>query len=163
MQKKFMHLLWAIINSVGILSVSIALLFLSVLLVGKIEDGQVVSFFLGVLASIIATLILRISEKYANSLAASSVISNKIELMLLYIEEHIVTDKYDSKNCFYQLWRYYMEICEVSVGLTYKKDFKNVSCAISGLLKAIKEGKSSKEICTQKDSLAQLKETIQFL
>lgn len=155
-QRRCFHLCCAIKKSLTILFVSIALIILSLCLVLKIEENEVTSFFIGVIASIIATLVFRISDKYEKSISTCVAISSDIEKIVVYLEKS-VTQNYNYEECWSTLWLFYLSICDKSVNLTYEADFYDVSSIISKLIQQVKSNADKITLYKTKEELVNKK------
>lgn len=97
-------------------------------------DNQVVSFLVGVAASIIATLFLKVSDKYTEDRLAASKILKQVTSFVSYVDEKS-TDGFDYQRGKTELQRRYIDICELSTHLSYKKDFNALSIALGKIVR----------------------------
>ncbi len=142
MLKRVLHFLCAIKSSALILIVSVILISMSVFFIVLTDNSQVVSFFVGIVASVIATLVLKIVDKYEKSIATCCAISMEIERILIFYEENICGQAYDSKKCSSNLYQFYISICSKSIDITYLCDFLKISNTINNMIKLVKENKN---------------------
>ena len=147
-QKRALHFWGAIWRSLvsllvgGLLSVAIVFVPHAISLAGY--DDQVAALLVGVIASIFSALVLRVGDKYNESLAAAETIGSQVELFISYVEKS--TDKGDALA--FQLWPRSMSICDSANKLTYKKDFGLVSKNLSNLCEAVTQGENPDMIGT---------------
>lgn len=161
-KRKFLHLLFAIRKSVGILSLAILLVVISYVLISTNDQNEIVSFAVGITASVIATLVFKISDKYEKSISACVDISNTIEEMVLYLERMVTRGCANYEYCS-TLWLYYSSICRKSANLTYEDEFNEVTVIINDLIKLVKENADLKMLYDAKEKLVSAKRLFQFV
>ncbi len=161
-KRKFLHLLFAVRKSLLILSFSVLLIVISYVMIISYDQNEVVSFAVGIIASVIATLVFKISDKYEKSISACTDIANAIEEMVLYLERMVTRGCANYEYCS-TLWLYYSSICRKSANLTYEEEFNRVSIIINDLIKLVKENADIKEIYEAKEKLVDAKRLFQFV
>lgn len=116
------------------------------------DTDQAVSFLAGIAASIIATLVFRVSERYLSSCHAYSKILSQANNIITYIDT-------DMKSAIgaeihkFKLWEMYIDICERSRSLSYKKDYLVIVKAIYNLVDIVFHDCGSKSIEKAKEQL----------
>lgn len=125
------------------------------------KQNEIVTFAVGIIASVLATLVFKISDKYEKSILACTDIANTIEEMVLYLER-AVTRGCANYEYVSTLWLYYSSICGKSINLTYEEEFNKVSVIISELINLVKKNASIQEIYEAKEKLVEAKKMLQF-
>lgn len=97
-------------------------------------DDRVVSFLIGIVASIIATLFLKASDKYSEDCATMSKILKQVNSFVDYIDEKS-EDGFDYKKCRAELQQRYIDICEMSGPLSYREDYNALSIALARIVR----------------------------
>lgn len=123
------------------------------------SDSQILAFSLGVVASIVASVILSVSDTYMRSCLSWGRVLSHVEQILLFIDENITDDSYQAEECKYQLWELYIPMCQESVHLTYKTGFSSISKAIDEIIRKVGSGCSFASITEAKQQLVELKKT----
>lgn len=158
LRKRLLHLLFAVRDSFSSLALGLLLLFIVVIglrAVPTLNEVQEISFLLGIIASIIATLILKVSERYSSSCSAVSTILGEVERIATYIETVVVSDPLPDIHKF-QLWQMYMDICQKSESLSYKKGFSDVSIAVSNAVEVVYHGGDNESLIMAVKKLREL-------
>lgn len=146
LMKRFFHFLYAVRDSFSSLVGGLFLLLVAVVglrAIPTLNSSQEISLLLGVIASIVATLILRVSERYSDSCSAMSAILGGVDDIATYIETVAINSPHFDIHKF-KLWQMYVDICEKSQKLTYEKDFFEISKEVSGVVDAV-YGRADKE------------------
>lgn len=101
-------------------------------------SNEIISFFVGILASVIASIVLNITTKYTRSCSTYMWILAQVEVFVSYVE---TTYKIESNNNQYifKLWRIVFDLRERAKELTYTEDFDILSKCFSGIIKAANE------------------------
>lgn len=133
--KKINHFLCSIKRSVPSLIIGTVLIIVVLLLLAKADnDSLSLSFVVGIIASVVATLLLRITETYSKSIEAFSAVLFRTSLLISFFEENINADNYYDQKFRERLLNHYFDICEKYESITYKKDYNKISKAIKGLI-----------------------------
>lgn len=161
LNKKALHLIASFKSAWFSITIGFVLsIFLVLYLFGHDGNSQILAFFVGVIASIVATIVLRVSDKYTSSCLAYSKISFYVEELILFVEKNIKDNSYNVDECKFNLWRYYMLICEESMRLTYDKDFNLISIAVNDIISSINNNNDIDVIIEEKDKLIKQKNSI---
>lgn len=139
--KRICHLLYSIKNSVVsivfgtllIVSVAIAYFFIDFL-----SESQFYSFISGIVASVVATLVLRIADCYQNSVRAHTKLLSIANRFDLYFDLVIENYSLECESKRFQLWLYYNELCGESLNLVYKKDYYVLSKVLYDMVDSFK-------------------------
>lgn len=138
LHKKLLHLVASFKCAWISLTIGLVLIiFLILFLLKHDSNSQILAFFVGVIASIVATIVLRVSDKYTSSCLAYAKIFFYAEEIILFIDNNIKNNSYSVDECKFNLWQYYMLMCEESARLTYDKDFSLISVAVSNIISSI--------------------------
>lgn len=137
--RKKKHLIGAITHSFAGLLTSFVLIGVGSLALLYIPSSDIVSLFIGIIGSVIASIIYSIADKYSKSCSSFIWILNQIEIILAYINEIICDNFSNKKQCKFELWRFYVELCEKSYELTYEEDFIKLSYALNNIIKIVNQ------------------------
>lgn len=161
--KRMKHFIGAITGSYVSIITGFALM-LGALLILHVSpfqnDEQTLAFFVGIIASIIATLVIKISDRYFESISANSRIIKQVNLFITFIEN--TQDKKDSEFRF-ELWKDYICMCDTSAKLLYKEDFYQISKAASDVIEAIYTNQSDQYVKNEIQTLAVARNDAQML
>ena len=117
-------------------------LFIGCLLCLACFNNSVVSFLVGIMASVIASIIYNIANKYYKSCSAYMWILDQTEILITYIEN---AQKNDLNPVSYRftLWRMIVDIRAKSRELTYEEDFNILSMGFSSIISSMYTNKPS--------------------
>ena len=136
---KTCHFAGAVIHSASGLLTGLILIVIGYLALLYIPTTEVVSLFVGIIGSIVASIIYGIADKYSKSCSSFIWILDQIEVIIAYIDEVICDNVPNKRQCKFELWRFYIELCEKSYGLTYVEDFKMLSSALNQIIKIVNQ------------------------
>lgn len=140
LRKRSLHFFGAVIYSAVGICVGVVLVVIGYLATVGIpvgDDNQVVSLFLGIVGSVVASIIYSISDKYIKSCNVFSRILNQVGIFIKSVECILDNDSLNNDKSKFELWCLYNSIREKSCELTYRNDFEGLSekmDAIIGLL-----------------------------
>lgn len=126
-KKSFLHFIYAIKQSlISLTIISFSIIFI-VICNNIIVNNNISSFLIGVTASLIATLICQIHDKYKNSCTTCNRLFNESQKVIDYLESTISDNNtFLSKDKILNiLWTYYLNLSSLSFQLTYIKDYDN--------------------------------------
>lgn len=162
-KRKIQFFYYAIVESYRTIIVSVVLI-LCVYLMFRIShscsNDQRSALLIGIVASVIATLLLRIFDKYSESCYAFERILTKTELLITYIDTKVST-LLDVDNNRFELWHQYVDICGEASRLTYKEDFYFLSGAISNVVEAVYGKKKIEDIKKANEDLIHTRDKYQ--
>ncbi len=115
-----------------IIAVAIGLVFVLLLQCWPSVNSNTVSFLVGIIASIIASIIYNISSKYGKSCSAYMWILDQTEVLATYIEK--INTSSDVNSCRYKIWCDIVTIRDRARELTYTADFDVLSSAFSNAI-----------------------------
>lgn len=99
-------------------------------------SNLVLSIFVGIIASIVASIVYSVSDRYFDSCTSYLWIIDQIKTIKLFLDKPNPNELFNRESWF-ELWRYYIAICEESRNLTYQNDFKKLNSSICDIFKAI--------------------------
>lgn len=135
---KSCHLFGAIKGSiVAIIVVAILMGCCLLLIFAPIKcNSEVVSFFIGILASVIASIVLTVAEKYSRSCSTYMWILAQAEVFVSYVDTTYENILSDNKRYQFELWRFVVDLRERAKELTYTEDFDTLSVWFSKIIEA---------------------------
>lgn len=136
---KIHHFVGAITHSAFGLFTGLILVVIGYLALSYVPTSEVVSLFVGTIGSIVASIIYSVADKYSRSCSSFGWILDQIEVILAYIDEVICDESSNNRQCKFELWRFYIELCEKSYDLTYGKDFETISTALVRIIKVVNQ------------------------
>lgn len=161
--KKLQHFLSALkCSAIGLITIVILVLFCCLLFIYvPIEnDSQIVPFFVGIIASIIASIVLNISSKYGKSCSRYMWILDQTEIFVSYIEAtYKDMPNINQYRYRFELWHFVTNLREKASDLTYTKDFDALSRELSEVIKAT-NGKDNNPIREALDGLINTKKLL---
>lgn len=102
------------------------------------SENQMEGFFVGIVASIISTLVLKISDQYAESGRARVQILHKVRELITYIDTEILDgNKCGLKEHRFILWKFYSELAERAAQLACEDNFDSISIAVNDIVKSV--------------------------
>lgn len=134
-----LDLLFSIIYSTGSITVAFVII-CSVLIIANIininpnDMSLMLSIIIGIISSVVATLLMQFINKFDNSRKTFKEILNQTRILLMDIGETPLEDLYQKKNIFSSK---YLDICVLSSSLCYKKEFIKISNSLYELIKII--------------------------
>lgn len=118
------------------------------------RNTQITAFFVGIIASIIATLVLKIFDNYLLSKQAHHNIIEKTNIFIIRTKKYCNEINENNKLNIFEI---YYEICTDSIQLSYKKDFAKLSSVMNDILVMINTNSNVKKmkakICELEDIL----------
>lgn len=135
---KSRHLFGAIKGSiVAIIAVTILIGCCLLLILAPIKcNSEVISLFVGILASVIASIVLIISAKYTRSCSTYMWILAQAEVFLSYVDTTYNNVQSNNKQYQFDLWRFVVDLREKAKELTYTEDFATLSKWFSKIIEA---------------------------
>lgn len=99
------------------------------------SNNNVISFLVGVMASVIASIVYDISNKYYKSCSTYMWVLGQTEILITYCNDiqNVFTD---DESYRFRLWSTVVTIREISNYLTYTKEFDILSCRFSEIISA---------------------------
>lgn len=164
-RQKAFHYIFAIkcstISIIASLLLLLVVVVISAFLPQKIENGQVTALLVGIIASIIATLILKISDKYAESCRAYNSILRQIDEVCDYTNSNVErTEDGDLRKHRFPIWRIVTQIKTEAEKLTYEKDYNVLYIALKKLVQLVYQNSAVDEIFKAVEELLMIKEKI---
>lgn len=134
--QKLHHIVGAISHSWCGLVIG-GILFIGCLLcLARFNNSNIVSFLVGIMASIIASIIYNITNKYYTSCSTYIWILDQTEILITYIE-CAQKDCLEPASYRFTLWKRIVDMREKARKLTYKKDFNIISKSFSSIISSM--------------------------
>lgn len=121
------------------------------------RNNSSISFLVGIVASIIASVIYNVSTRYLRSCIAYLWILDQTEILITYIES--CQCSYYDNDFKLKIWNYIVYMRERAQELTYKKDFNTLSVKFSEIIDALYKNDKQK-LCNTLSELIKEKNKI---
>lgn len=137
-KKLFLHYIYAIKQSL----ISLTIIFISIIFIVSFDNiivnNNISSFLIGVTASLIATLIWQIHDKYKKSCNINKRLFNEIENVIDCIKDSLNNNTLAKNIILNNLWSQYICLSTLSFQLTYTKDYDNFMDAFNNIITNIR-------------------------
>ena len=100
------------------------------------NNNNIVSFLVGIMASLIASIVYNIANKYYKSCSTYLWILDQTEIVITYIEK-AQNDCLEPTSYRFNLWERIIIIRKNAYALTYKKDFNILYKAFSSIIRSM--------------------------
>ena len=124
------------------------------------SNNDFIAFLVGIVASTVSTLILKITDKYISSINAYETILLQVQTISKYIKDQLVENNDAISVQKFKVNEMYTSACQLSNKLTYKKEFKKLSSAIYDLTYEINTQYRKDQIKEKLDTLRSVCESL---
>ena len=97
------------------------------------SSNQTIPFLVGIIASVIASIVFNVTSKYAQSCSTYLWMLEQVEVFITYVEATYVI-MLGTQQYRFELWKYVVDIREKCRRLTYKADFNILASRLSDVI-----------------------------